>query len=654
MRLTHISATNFKGRSFQYVLPPKLAIVGNNFVGKSAVIDAIRWLLMGYVPEVGKLNSALWEYSSGDFMNVSGMVVASTKAVSTLKFDFNRTITRRMELVRGTIKATGPVSEEGELPLIPGLNAEHYFSLSDRERVNYVFNAVPMPKEFSPETLLVEWDNINIDGIDAEELAFAKKQLLPFAAKLLKEPIDAVLADIREQYTYWNRREKDTIGAVRTLTELKLREHEASSQTLAELQKEIAANETAATELNSKIVRYESEVAASNAIERERAGYERIINAKTNQADEIKRLQKLIEEAEAKRKPMLSDDEFKEIGRKMRALDKKRDEALGNFSAASQKDDSLTQQLDELKGLKVCPYCKSSKAGWKKNIETALGMAREIVKGTRASSTLVLEQVDKDLAELRRQVTVEENARANNLAMDSGIRSWEREIAQLVRSEIAFAEERERAKKALEALPPTTTPEGEPNVWVTERDDLRNKTAAMRTRYNELVRLQQDLKRAAESSQEHNRAVAMVKVLKKAAEILQERKKAMVEIVFSKLLSTANSIFGAILKSPLSLFDNTIGRWAGAKFIPHRVFSGTEKALCYTAISAALSAQSPMKLAIIDEFQRLDKKNQVKALGMLSAAVDKGTLEQFIVVGTEIAAAQGTVVAEEVTLLTIP
>ena len=69
MKITRVEAENLKGRSFAYDLSPQVAIVGENFSGKTSIIDAIRLALIGYIPELGKLPSATWQLSSGEQTN---------------------------------------------------------------------------------------------------------------------------------------------------------------------------------------------------------------------------------------------------------------------------------------------------------------------------------------------------------------------------------------------------------------------------------------------------------------------------------------------------------------------------------------------------------------------------------------------------------
>ena len=86
------------------------------------------------------------------------------------------------------------------------------------------------------------------------------------------------------------------------------------------------------------------------------------------------------------------------------------------------------------------------------------------------------------------------------------------------------------------------------------------------------------------------------------------------------------------MKSPLAFHEDTVGRWESAKFIPHRVFSGMEKKLTYVAIAAALSAQAPLKLMLVDELGLATGTVQGMVMMNLKKAVKDGLLDQVIVV----------------------
>ena len=61
--LKKIKARAFKGRSFEHSLGPVTLIHGGNFLGKTAVADAIRIALLGYSPRHGQQPSKTWGFA---------------------------------------------------------------------------------------------------------------------------------------------------------------------------------------------------------------------------------------------------------------------------------------------------------------------------------------------------------------------------------------------------------------------------------------------------------------------------------------------------------------------------------------------------------------------------------------------------------------
>ena len=92
----------------------------------------------------------------------------------------------------------------------------------------------------------------------------------------------------------------------------------------------------------------------------------------------------------------------------------------------------------------------------------------------------------------------------------------------------------------------------------------------------------------------------------------KRRREGMITEAFGKLLAIANKVVDGILIQPLVPHENTICMVKHGHYIPHRVFSGTEKALAYIAIAVALSADAPLKLVLLDEFGRLDAGNRTQ------------------------------------------
>ena len=134
---------------------------------------------------------------------------------------------------------------------------------------------------------------------------------------------------------------------------------------------------------------------------------------------------------------------------------------------------------------------------------------------------------------------------------------------------------------------------------------------------------------------EYESAAAHVTVTKAIGKVLRDKQAALVDAVFGSLLKVANGIVGEILPSSLAFHEGDVGRWNGHHWISHQTFSGTEQALTFVAIAAALSQGAPIRLLIFDELGRLDRERRMLLLNLLQNAITAGWIDQFIVAGTE-------------------
>src|SRR5579871_1461623 len=132
-RLTSITAKNFKGLSFTTQLSPATILVGANFAGKTARTDAIRLLLLGHLPELGKNNKDSMGLASGRDMAVEGT------------FEDGATMSRAYRMKGDSVaqEKNVPQALEACEQLAVMLNAESYFAMSDRARVDYVAKNCP-------------------------------------------------------------------------------------------------------------------------------------------------------------------------------------------------------------------------------------------------------------------------------------------------------------------------------------------------------------------------------------------------------------------------------------------------------------------------------------------------------------------------------
>ena len=116
----------------------------------------------------------------------------------------------------------------------------------------------------------------------------------------------------------------------------------------------------------------------------------------------------------------------------------------------------------------------------------------------------------------------------------------------------------------------------------------------------------------------------------KLAELLRTIQGEAVELAFKPMLEIANGLIAGVLKTPLAYHSGEIGTWRGALWVGHRTFSGTEKAVAYAAIQAALASKSPIKIVILDELGRIGDRPLWQLLAAISQGIGFGMIDGFV------------------------
>jgi DNA repair exonuclease SbcCD ATPase subunit len=640
MKLRNIEGRNVKGRTFSHSLSDAVAIIGPNFAGKTAIPDAIRLAFMGHLPEVGKLPKSTWELSGGEEMAVEAT------------FDNEAKLSRRFYLKSGT-PASAAYADDGipvsDLETIPLLNADHYFSLTDTQRTNYVFERITLPDTYSSAAIIAGIEQLSLGEAHTEQVEKAKQALVVdvrkcFRGGSIQDSLTEALELFRQRFTYWNARAKETQGAVRTLTELKLRENEISAESIAAIQRAIAEATEKKEDLDTR----------KGSLTQRRDGAERNIGQrrqlqKSLDADrtDYPRIleQKRAEKAELE-KELLPDPKPEEIEKTRRSI-ASATQVINNADTAVGLHDKtigdINRQLEGMSNLTECPYCHAKGKGWKKALEENLIERRTEIEERIRVATESRDRANDVLRDANETLDGLIQAQENNARLRRVIATTDSAIALIERDQVAENEKRTRWTTEISELPKPADVkvlEKELTNLHEERLAVANELSALNGKLNAARSLAQDLKRAAQAQIEHEDANAYVVMVKSIATYLKEKRSAIVTDVFKKLLAVANQLCGEILMTPLSLHEGTIGRWEendrGAKFIPHRVFSGTEKALAYISIAIALSIDAPIRLPILDEFGRLDQNNQREVIRILHDLVKREVIDQFIIVGTDV------------------
>jgi multidrug efflux pump subunit AcrA (membrane-fusion protein) len=146
-------------------------------------------------------------------------------------------------------------------------------------------------------------------------------------------------------------------------------------------------------------------------------------------------------------------------------------------------------------------------------------------------------------------------------------------------------------------------------------------------------------KQQAEATAVLAKARTELAVLKELCNLLAELQSKLVDAAICPLLDKANSLFRDVLGRKLIYHEGDIGfHTKQGRFYSHRTFSGTEKALAYSALSVALASTAPLRLVVIDELGRLDDGNKAKLLTQLCHLCDQDVIDQAVVVDVAIPA----------------
>lgn len=181
-----ISATNLKGRTFTHKLGPMTMIVGPNDAGKSAIADAVRLVLLGFLPDHPKTNVGIFALCSADKLKVAASL------------SNGESIAREWKSKGGKVKLTEEVVGMPEMPLI-ALDANEYFSASDRGKVDLVFRTLRLDdSKWTPASIGKE---IMATVAEVGELEdFKNNILLPTPDETVQDWLDRTVDSLATMY----------------------------------------------------------------------------------------------------------------------------------------------------------------------------------------------------------------------------------------------------------------------------------------------------------------------------------------------------------------------------------------------------------------------------------------------------------------------
>lgn len=615
MKLTNISATSFKGRTFSEALSPVTLIQGSNFAGKSSITDAVRLALIGYLPELGKLPKSTFDLCDSTSMSVEATMESGFK------------ITRNWELKNNSIKTKSDVPEEiaqaGELVVM--LNAEEYFSKGPTERMQYVAKNCPAPNQTTVEEIV---KRIMAATQDSEVV----REKLVISPADTQEWVQEALTSVSNEHEECK---KAIDRANKSIVELsRLRSQDVPNVNLHSLEQDIILCNELSRKVDDElaVLQDRANKAQSNLLRRNEITRE--LSSKTAGEAKLKTVQKTVKDIQQ----AIELTEWPKDGALEQANQASSDARVeqtkldSEYASIREAVSTATRAKKELITQSKCPYCGAEGTGWKALKEVELDSI--ISNGNKRLEDLVI------LIKAAQDKRKEHESAASGITASNKSKSDSKDQLSKAQQTLSAAE-RAFARYATLETELQTIPDGlENSDRITALDDKRaihqRTLSELTSQRDTIITRKGDLKRLAELETERETATKNQHLFGTAVTLLKEARNELVEQAFQPLLDSANWFFEDILKCKLSYRNGEIGTWRNGAWVSHRTMSGTEKALVYASLQAALSERSPLRIMLIDEIGRLDHVNRNKLVVRACQAVKEGRVHQFIGVGTEI------------------
>lgn len=692
MRIANVKTTAFKGSDLNVNLTPVTWLYGDNFAGKTTVVQAIALALCGTVPGMASsrgsdIHRAL---ASGATMSVSIGTEDVTKWIGrTWTMDAKGGV-KYFDQIHGFVK---------DYKADPRLFApQSFLEMSGPERIRHLFATLPPPslEKVGPEAIVTMLKNYKSEPhTDAHEVAV--NEACEVVRASYKENVTPSGRTIQEWLQDFAALVKDKAGTAKkvagrmgtTAVGVVQLKGEAMPLAQAEQKKKAAqtkldkANEavtTAREAYKTKDWELKGGVAQIEQSWLDAVGYlEDQSSIETGVAESILRYKEhthgepefdpakvaietglpiwvgpTVTELQADvtrmERALAALPQVSEVGYKTarenlaKATDAVRLAAAGCVKLNTARE-SISKAINEITECEGCPYCKSKKKGWKddllaeKNTEfKALTLEYEAAIADKASKDATVAACQKiiEAADTTRQnrALALGQAQTAGAALQAAQRQVEAQRAIVDahagwQAAVTAATAKVPALKAeLDAMKTNGL------TLATAAEQAKTELAEAQTAHNQSVAENATKKQVADATAALDKAKAEEAVWKHLASLLQALATECVEQSIKPLLALCNCLCGGILRAPLAYEDEKLGMMRTTGFVPWlpSTFSGTEAALASCILGVALAAQGDIKIAVVDELGRLDNARKLLVLERLLDLVSKGIIDQAIVI----------------------
>lgn len=617
MKIEQITGVNVKGRDFSHKLGPVTIISGDNFSGKTAILDAIRIGLLGYHSKLGKQGSKLWKLAGQTKMQMSVLLDFA---------DGQRIFNEWNQKTDGTVSMTSGIPDNLNTPAIL-LDTNEYFNRTSTERIAFIF------EKSDPATIGLDDGELR-DKIASIEVIPAKvcQQVMPSILRIydvgethhktMKTSVQSWLSTMVESLKS-SKKLADQMRkkAADSLQSLKVTGGTAPKDVIIELRLKEAEFKGVSDQLKAieaeteRLTRLKSQISDLHAI----AGLEEIPETTLNE-----RIATLADSISKSALPGQTHEETIRLGQ-LRAKSSGLKEQMQKLQNTIECIEAETQK--HLKA-KVCPTCKSKGDSWKESLAEA--------------NRVRIGELKRDIETLGREL---EEVIKEGMALKTVIETKEQSISARRREEALLAEQKgfladakahnARIASAREQL--RTISDAGSNVDVSKRDELlaqrnvlESAIACLNVQNTACKVHLANKSKSAIAEAEAIRYQVEAEICKQAIAKIVETQEAVIAKVFDTILHKARAFTDGILRAPLAYKNGDFGMETDEGWVSSDVFSGLEQSLSYLALSVALAQDAPVRIALFDELGILSNKFKKLVIQRMIDLVATGIIEQFV------------------------
>ena len=663
MYINQIEARNLSGQpAFNHKLGKVTLFHGSNFSGKTTRLNALTLLLGGYLPGVASKPNEVYEYlATGNPLVVSGTTDGGVR------------LSRSWMEQRGSVKAT----REGDLDLPPvALDPSgEFLGLSGPARTRFLFRLCTMSEEFTVAKM-VQSLVANVKNVKLESNTEESEAGLTAVVELLNGTV--LTTDTERTPQAWVEQLVETVSEKKKAAVAAVQRMEKTGQGQAQIalqgappspdaEQKLARARKALEDALAEQSRLEEVGKAEKQTHKEAGDLAATaVNVEATQA-RIKALEEemvtgasagVLPAGDAPKRPVVVGQRPDDAVTRQAVTDaaKVAVKLDGAVTQAEVERERLRKEIEEAQGAKTCSKCGQSIAKLQEKVITLLGVqfaaaakvydiaqkARLDYSPTETAAVAKLSEVQQNQAAWDKAVS------KANAHYDKAVGEWSHHNtlyidaqAELKRLAGVVAEMKEKvtnnaaAAEASAKLPvlALVLEKARENYTAAKAvtDTRRTEVAAAEADYKRLLALRAEKAASARAASELARARVDATVWKETQKLVAALQVKLLDAAVGPLIATANELCGSILRAPLVWQDGEIGmRATGGSIVTKRTWSGTETALIHCALSIALAAGAPFRLAFIDELGRLDSQRRVAFVKLLLELIEAGKLDQAV------------------------